>query len=81
MDYAQQNDWIKTEYKVSNPMIEVSSLSADKNSEINRISMVTKISASPEAMIRNEKVLRIDDFDRMSMITSLTDPLVLKRID
>jgi len=77
MDYAQQNDWIKTEYKVTNPMIEVTSLSTDKNLEINRISMVTKTSASPEMMICNERILRIDDFDRMSMVTSSTDALVV----
>ena len=82
MDYAEQKGWTKTQYKVTNPMIEVTSISADKNSEVvNRISMVTKTSASPEKMISNEKILRIDDFDRMSMVTSSTDALVSKRIE
>jgi hypothetical protein len=81
MDYAEQNNWIKTELKVTNPMIDVTSLSSDKNSEINRISIVTKANASPEMMISSQNILRIDDFDRMSMVTSSTDALVSKRIE
>jgi hypothetical protein len=57
MDYAQQNDWIKTDLKVSNPMIDKQPNEVEiNNSEINRISVITKVSASPEMMmISNEK--------------------------
>ena len=81
MDYAEQNNWIKTELKVTNPMVDVTLLSSDKNSEIHRISIVTKANASPEMMISSQNILRIDDFDRMSMVTSSTDAVVSKRID
>jgi hypothetical protein len=77
-DYAERNEWIKTELKVTNPM---ASLSSDKTLEINRISMITKASESPEMMISNQKILRIDDIDRMSMVTSSTDAVVSKRIE
>jgi len=59
----------------------MASLSSDKTLEINRISMITKASESPEMMISNQKILRIDDIDRMSMVTSSTDAVVSKRIE
>lgn len=81
ISYAQQKDWIKTEEKVINPMRKTTK-EVNNDSDINRISMVTISNVSPQMMrSNNENVLRTDDFDRMSMVTSLTDAIVSKRTE